>query len=126
VIQLAWFLAVGGTATAVHFVILALLVQSGALAPVPASCLGALAGAVVSYVLNRRYTFRSDRRHQEALPRFLLLAAAAFILNAVLLAAILAVLPVHYLVAQAITTACVIVLTFGGGRLWVFAERRSM
>jgi putative flippase GtrA len=108
----------------VHFAILTLLVQAGALTPVPASCIGALAGASVSYLFNRRYTFRSTRRHHEALPRFLLLAAAAFVLNAALLAAILRLLPVHYLVAQAITTACVIALTFGGGRFWVFAERR--
>jgi putative flippase GtrA len=122
VTQFVVFACAGAIATGVHFTILAALVHAGLLTPVPASCVGALGGALVSYALNRRYTFRSRAQHHVALPRFLVLAAVAFVLNAAVLALVLRVLPVHYLVAQALTTGCVMLFTFSGGRLWVFAE----
>jgi putative flippase GtrA len=118
--EFAAFATVGAFATATHFACLTLLVEGGALSPVPASCVGALAGALVSYCLNHRYTFRSTQRHTIALPRFLLVAGIAFGLNAALLATLLRWSPLHYLIAQVVTTIVVMTFTFSANRAWSF------
>jgi len=61
------FVAIGALATGAHLLCLTALVEILAWPPVPASCVGALVGAGVSYLLNYRYTFASTRPH--ALPR---------------------------------------------------------
>ena len=48
-----------------------MLVGMGAVA---ASTLGAIAGALVNYSLNHRFTFASDKAHRQALPRFAVVA----------------------------------------------------
>jgi len=118
--QFAAFAVVGALATGAHFAILVLLVEAMRMAPVAASSVGALAGALVSYHLNYRHTFRSRQRHQVALPRFLGVAILAFAVNALVLAALVRGARVPYLAAQAITTAAVMALTFTLGRRWAF------
>lgn len=118
--QFATFFVAGLVATAVHMLVLVLLVEAAGTSALAGTCAGALAGALTSYALNRRYTFRSARPHAEALPRFLVVAAGAFVLNGVLMAAILAAADVHYLVAQVATTAVVLVYTFSANRAWSF------
>lgn len=114
------YTAAGAIGTAVHFSILAALVHFAGAAPVLASTAGAIAGALVNYAANHRYTFQSRRAHTVALPRFFLVATAGIALNALVLAATLALLPFHYLVAQAIATAVVLVAGFLANRRWTF------
>src|SRR4051812_9397135 len=111
---------VGAIATATHFACLALLVEGRLLDPVPASCLGAAAGAVVSYCLNYRFTFRSSQQHRVAIPRFVITAAIAFALNGAILAAIMWASTLHYLAAQALTTLAVMTVTYATARWWIF------
>jgi len=68
--EFATFAAVGAAATACHYAIMIALVEAAGVAPVPASCVGAVAGALVSYRLNYTHTFASTQRHVVALPRF--------------------------------------------------------
>ena len=56
----------GAAGTAVHYLVLIALVQGASVAAVPASTAGAVAGALVNYRLNHRYTFESDRSHATA------------------------------------------------------------
>ena len=66
----------GGAATAVHYGVLLLLVEAAHVAAGWAAAFGAVVGAAVAYVGNRRFTFAdSDRAHRQALPRFLTVAA---------------------------------------------------
>ena len=73
-------------------------------------------GALVNYALNHRFTFASRRAHAQALPRFAAVAAAGIVLNALVLAALLAVLAAHYLVAQVVATLAVLVFGFLANR----------
>ena len=65
-----------------HYLVLIALVQGASLSAVPASTAGAIAGALVNYRLNHRYTFESDRAHGRALPRFALVALVGIAVNA--------------------------------------------
>ena len=64
------FLLVGGTATAMQYAVLVALVRWAGVGPTLASCIGFVLSAVLNYALNRRFTFRSQARHAQALPRF--------------------------------------------------------
>lgn len=111
---------VGAVGTATQYVLLVVLVQASAVNPVLASTVGAVAGAIVNYALNHRYTFESRRRHRESLPRFMAIAAAGVAINAALLAALVNGLGIHYLVAQVVATLAVLGVTFLANRAWTF------
>jgi putative flippase GtrA len=118
--QFASFAAIGALATGTHMLCLVLLVESMGWSALPASCVGAAAGAFVSYWLNYHHTFRSTRPHQVALPRFLIVAAVAFVLNGAMMSWLLKAFSLNYLLAQVLTTLTVLTITFSAGRLWAF------
>ena len=110
----------GAVGTAVHYSTLIALVQTGIATPLVGSTLGATGGALVNYALNHRYTFGSRRAHAQALPRFAVVAAAGIVVNAAVLAALLAVFSAHYLLAQVVATLAVLVFGFLANRQWTF------
>lgn len=95
----------GTVGTACHYATLVGLVQFAKASAVLASTVGAL----VNYVLNYRWTFASKRSHDKTLPRFSLVALAGIAINALVMIALLKFVGVHYLVAQVIVTAIVLV-----------------
>jgi len=118
--QFLRYAGAGAIGTALHYALLIGLVQLARLDAVVASTLGAVAGALTNYVLNHRYTFDSDRAHRHALPRFALIAASGIALNALVMAAVLAVAGPHYLIAQIIATGAVLALGYLANRAWTF------
>lgn len=118
--QFFTYAGAGAIGTAVHYAILLGLVQLAGAGAVAASTAGAIAGALVNYVLNHRFTFASRRAHRSALPRFLAVAGASVLLNAAVMATVLAVLPLHYLYAQIAATGAVLVAGFVANRKWTF------
>jgi len=111
---------IGVMGTGLHFAILVAAVRGAGLGPVAGSCCGALAGALLNYILNHRLNYRSRRLHRDALPRFLLVAVVAFLLNAALMALATGKLGLDYLPAQALTSAVVLTWTFGANHRWSF------
>ncbi|MEM9277373.1 MAG: GtrA family protein [Pseudomonadota bacterium] len=116
------FLGAGAIATAVHYIILLGLVEFFMVAAVPASGAGALAGAFVSYALNRKYTFSTALPHSKSMPRFFAVAALAVISNVLLMKLYVDVLGIPYLLAQIITTIMLIAITFGLNKVWSFRD----
>lgn len=121
--QFAKFASAGAIGTALHYLILATLVSFLFFSPVVASTLGALAGAGMNYWLNRNYTFRSTRRHREALPRFIMLAGLGLTLNAFIVG-LTTTAGLHYLVAQVVATCGVLIINFLVSRIWIFRQTR--
>jgi putative flippase GtrA len=121
--QFFWYIVAGGLATAVHYAVLIALVESSSLTAAPAAAIGALSGAAVAYLLNRRKTFAgSSVDHAHALPRFMAIALLGAILNGALVWLGIQQFGWHYLVAQMLATVLVLVLTFRLNRLWTFAQ----
>lgn len=118
--QFLRYALVGIAAAVGHYGTLIGLVETGAAGAVAASLAGFVVGGVISYVLNRRFTFESDRSHGGAVPRFAVIAVAAFLMTGALMWAFTAFTPLHYLLAQLVTTGIVLVWTFFANRFWTF------
>lgn len=118
------FAGVGAIGTLAHYVLLVMLVEMLRTNEVAASTAGATLGALVNYLLNRRYTFRSEKRHSEALTKFLIIAALGLTLNSLLMLIFVEILNIYYLLAQVLSTGLVLVWNFLGNRFWTFRDAR--
>ena len=118
--QFAVFSGVGVVAAVVHYGVLVSLVEAGGIDPVPATLVGYVAGGVVSYLLNRRLTYASDRPHGEAGWRFAVVAAVGFVLTWAFMHAFTGWLGAPYLPAQVATTGIVLFWSFVAHKLWTF------
>ncbi len=117
---LARYAGVGAAATAAHWALLALLVEAFGVAPWLASGAGAVLGAQVAFAGNRHYTFGHRGPLFAAWWRFMATASAGAAVGMAVVALGVA-LGLHYLAAQALATALVMLLTFAVNRLWTFA-----
>lgn len=120
--QLIRFTLVGGIGTAAHYAVLILLVSSLLMHPVIGSTAGFLVGMVVNYLLNRHFTFTSQRSHREAFWRFGTVALAGIVINTAMMILLTVSLEYHYLLAQVIATILTLSWNFFGSRYWVFKE----
>lgn len=118
--QFSSFTAVGFIATAVHYGLLAGLVECAGAPPVAAALTGYTGGGIVSYLLSRRHVFRSGAPHVEAAIRFLAVAAAGFALTYLFMSLLAEGAGLPYLLAQLVTTGMVLVWNFTAHRLWTF------
>ena len=116
------FASVGVLAAIGHYGTLIALVEGARIGAVPATLAGFIVGGVISYLLNRRHTWRSERPHAEATWRFALVAGVGFLLTGVFMFALVDVAHAPYLPAQVVTTGIVLVWTFLANRLWTFHE----
>ena len=124
--QFSAFAGVGLVSAVAHYGVLVALVE-GAGAPVVAATLaGYVAGGVVSYALNRRFAFRSNRPHGEATWRFALVAAVGFVLTGLAMGLLHGRWDIPYLLAQVITTGCVMLWSFAANRWWTFQGHREI
>ena len=119
--QLTSFVGVGLLATSLHYLVLISLVQVFGASPVPAALLGYCGGGFLSYSLNKRHTFVSDRPHAEAIWRFALVSAVGFVMTFILMFGLVDKWHRPYLLAQVLTTGIVMVWNFAANRFWTFS-----
>ncbi len=116
------YLLVGVFATALHYAVLIGVVEGAHGSPALGAGLGALAGAVLAYVGNHRYTFGERRTaHRQALGRFMLVAAFMAGGHAGVVWLGSTVLGLHYLVAQVIASGIAFLGGFKLNQRWSFA-----
>lgn len=113
------YLAVGAVATAAHYLLLAGLVEQGGWPAPPAAAAGAVLGAQLAFVGNRRFTFGHAGPWWPAWMRFQLTA----LLGAATSAGMVALgtrVGLHYLLAQVAATGVAMVLTYVINKRWSF------
>jgi putative flippase GtrA len=120
--QFAAFFGVGVIAAIVHFGLLVSLVDGYGMDPVRAALAGYVAGGVVSYLLNRRHTYASDRPHRQATWRFGAVAAVGFALTWLVMTVLVSWLGLPYILGQVVTTGLVLFWSFAAHKLWTFRE----
>ena len=120
--QFLSFSGVGVIGTVTHYTTLLMLVEIAEVGAVLASACGFVVGALVNYVLNYRYTFRSKRRHHEAISKFFTVALVGLGLNTLIMSLAIGILFLHYLLAQVVATGLVLIWNFSGNRWWTFRE----
>lgn len=118
------FALVGGTATALHYLIMAALIASGACEAGWASATGYSLSTAFNYTANARLTFGGGHDHRQALPRFLITAAAGLGINQLVLLGLHALgLPV--IAAQLAATGCVLIWNYVINATWSFAHKED-
>ena len=117
----AWlrYTAVGGVATALHYLLLWMAVERWHWSPPLAAGLGAALGAQVGFVGNRWFTFDHRGGWLGAWWRFQLTAVLGG-LTSVAVVALGVALGLHYLLAQVAATLLALVLTYAINRRWAF------
>lgn len=120
--QFVAFFGVGVVAAIIHYSLLIGLVEIFFYDPVSATLAGYVVGGIVSYVLNRVYTYEAGRSVFEAGWRFALVAAVGFVLTWLLMAIFTRWMNWHYLAAQIVTTGIVLIWSFLAHKYWSFRD----
>lgn len=114
------FIVVGGAANGLGLVVFQSLVWLGT-APELASFIGFFPAFGCAYLLNRYWTFESNRMHREALMRYFLATALVLVFQILVLSVLHRQLGLIPIVGQLITLALAIPVNFLILRHWVFA-----
>jgi putative flippase GtrA len=121
-VQFISYAYAGAVGTFAHYLTLFVLVEAFSVHPVVASAQGLFTGAVVNYLLNYHWVFRSKRRHVDAMTRFLAIAGVGLALNTIFMHLMVTLAGIHYLLSQIVATGAVLVWNFLGNRFWTFAD----
>ena len=113
------FVAVGVTNTLLSTAVFAGLFHLG-VHYLLASTLAFTVGALNSYTLNRRWTFRSRAKRGPELARFVCVQAVGLGVNLALLAGLVEVVSIPHVVAQLLAFPVASVVTFALSRQWAF------
>ncbi|HVB89011.1 MAG TPA: GtrA family protein [Beijerinckiaceae bacterium] len=119
--QFPRFLNVGVVSTALDYLVMVLSRRVAGLDPVVAALAGYCCGGLLSYVLNRRHTFSTQRSHMEAGWRFAVVMGVGFALTGILMALLADKFGLPYVPARLVTTAVVFIWNFLAHRMWTFA-----
>ncbi|HVV32519.1 MAG TPA: GtrA family protein [Vitreimonas sp.] len=117
--QAVRFAVAGGVATLVHYAILYALVEGAHAAPLLGSSIGFIVGVVVSFFLNRRFTFTQQTPLLASFAKYALVYAVGFVLNGFILQTLIA-FGWYYFAAQAGATLIVLCWNFLGARFVAF------
>jgi putative flippase GtrA len=119
--QLARYLVVGVSNTAITIAVYGALIRSG-VPPVAASVVAFGAGAANGFRLNRTWTFRSDRRGARAGARYVAVLLVGLGLNVVGVALWVGVAQLPKLAGEIAALPPVTATTFALSRSWVFGR----
>lgn len=114
------FFSVGLIATATHYLVMGFLVEFLQASPVLATSIGYGSGALVSYLLNYKITFQSNRSHIDTIVRFVLGTVLGFVVNAAIVDLGVNGLGMHYAIAQIVSTGNVFFLNYAVSKFWTF------
>lgn len=117
--QFARFCLVGSLGTVVHYSALVSIVHFRG-KPMIGSIVGFVLGAMVNYVLNYHYTFKSVQRYPVTFAKFLTIACAGLILNTLIMGLLTGLLDMHYFLSQLLATAGVVLWNFTANLRWTF------
>ena len=120
--QAVRYLLVGVSNTAITLATYVLLLGAGVPA-IGASVLAFAAGAVNGFLLNRSWTFRSDRRGPGAVARYVAVLTLGLGLNALGVALAVQVVELPKVAGEIVALPPVTLTTFLLARSWVFAAR---
>jgi len=110
------------TGTVAHYILYILLVRVFSVHAVLASTLGAILGAVIIYLLNYFFIFRSTKKHIEAASKFTVVALMSVGLNGMIVSIALMYVSMHYLIAQMPAAVIVFGVSYLANKIWTFSE----
>jgi putative flippase GtrA len=118
------FTGAGAIGTAAHYMVLVGLVSGFGSTGFGASVAGSIVGALINYAISYFWVFRSRQGHRYAFPRFFAVAALGLAVNAAVMYLLTSAASVHFLVAQLVATAFVLLVGFLLNAKWTFGRSR--
>ena len=91
---------------------------------VVANMVGYSLGLILSFILNKRWSFRYIGSHGPAMFRFVLVIAVAYTLNLCMTLATISIFDVNSYLAQALGVAPYTIITYLGSRYYVFPNQK--
>ncbi|MEF1289257.1 GtrA family protein [Vibrio sp. M260118] len=88
--------------------------------PEIANAIGYFIGFLVSYFLNKKYTFSSKRRHREDMPRFFVGMLVSYLANITTFIFLFRFLGVNEFFTQFISGGVYVLVGYSISKLWVF------
>ncbi len=101
------------------FGIIFILVYLGVIAEI-SNVIGYIFGFFLSYFLNKSYNFKSQKRHRDELPKFLLSMGISYILNLITLVVLYRFLDVNVYMSQLFAGAVYTLSGYFFAKRWVF------
>lgn len=117
----AKYVVVGVVGYLTYFLLLVVCVEYLALSPLLGSSIGFVWVVVQSYFLNKDWTFKSDKKHAQALPRYVIASSICFTFNLTIMYLMINVLGIWYLLAQAIAAVAIPAINFLLNKHWTFS-----
>ncbi len=121
--QMLVFAMVGTVAALFDFSTMILLREVFAAPVVPSALCGFTLGSLISYTLNRIFTFSTRRSHAGAGLRYLCVVAVGFTLTGLLMALFANILHIPYILARVQSVLIVFLFHFTCHRIWSFAHK---
>ena len=116
------FVASSLGATLTHWLLMLVLIVTGMI-PAWATAIGALAGAMVNYLLQYRFTFACSAAHGPVLLRYLLVCVVTWCANLGIFLVLYPTIIISPVFAQGVTTFAVALLSFLLYKKAVFHDR---
>lgn len=110
---------VGCISIGIYFLFVYIFIEKYCWDPVIGSAAAFILMTIVSFLMNVRFTFRSNFTYQK-LFRFLLVSLIGFVLNFTLILLTVHVLSFHYLVGEIITILVIPLVNFSLNYYWTF------
>lgn len=123
--QFARFLLVGVANTALGYLVIFGCMYLAGLSPELSNAAGYAVGLLVSYFLNRNFTFKSDQRLSTELVRFTLVFLTAYMANLVVLIVLVRALAIHAGASQVIAGVIYIGTTYVLNKHYVFRSSEA-
>lgn len=127
IFQFIKFSIIGAINTLLHILILYILVEFFSVYYLIASLFGFLVAVVNSFILNSKFTFKSDLKKRTYIKffKFFALSTLALLVNIFVLYISTEYFEIWYIYSQIIATLFSLSLNFVGNKYWTFADENQ-
>ncbi len=112
------FLIVGGSATIFQFILLIIFIELFDINKVIGSAVSFSLSSVANYYLNYHFTFSSDKKHRETLPKFIVVVLLGLLINT--LSFSVYHMFIYYLWAQVFATLTTLIINYILHKYWMY------
>ncbi|KZE70481.1 hypothetical protein AV654_06245 [Paenibacillus elgii] len=113
---------VGVLGTTIHFLSLIFFVEVFQLGPILSSSLGFIIVVILSYYLNKKWTFQTDNKIFTEFTKYLITSCVGLLLNMVIMRYAIDILEWDYLTSQLLVTIAIPISNFILNSLWTFKK----
>lgn len=112
---------VGGLGAGIHFAVLIMLVEMWHMNPIVASIVGFIVVLIISYLLNRWWTFETRQSgYVKQFVKYVIVSCAGMVINTLIMYVTVEWISISYIIGQLISTVVVPIHNYIWNRRWTF------